>query len=374
MKPRVIIKATPVTYSFAGSSDAASPGRGTFACLEFYSPSPLPVIAGYLVQNDPYAVASPLTITTALQRAHAHWRAGQVVQAEQLCKRVMAVVPNQPDALHLLGVMAHTYGKSDLALAYLRAATRVPHAPALYHSNLAEICRQQGLLDEADGEAKHAVRSDPLLMDAWLNLGIIAQERGDLALSLTCLRKVVAARPDCPQTHTNLANTLQRLNDLEPALRHYQQALQLDATYVQAYSNQAALLCKLGRLDEAEKMAEQAIALAPQCVEAYLNIAEIVLRRGRIQDAHRWLDALFAFAPTHINGQMLRARLWWSQARHDDALTLLRQAVAQSPENIPARTLLAQLLSAMGKNEAISGADEPTPSHDAACAVEGMPR
>lgn len=326
------------------------------------------------MHNEPYAVASPLTITTAMRRAYAHWHAGQAAQAEHLCKRVMAVRPNQPDALHLLGVMAHAYGKWDLALTYLRAATRLPDVPARFHSNLAEVCRQQGLLEEAEQAAKRAVQRDPQLIDAWHNLGIIAQERGDFAFSLTCLYNVLDAHPESPQAHTNLANTLQRCNDTVQALQHYQKALQLDANYVPAYSNHAVLLCTLGRLDEASQLALHAIELAPQCVEAYLNMAEIELRRGRIPEAHRWLDALSAFAPPHISAHVLRARLCWAQTRHDEALALLHHAIALAPENAQARALLAQLLSVMGKNEDTQRGDPPVSSQDTAGANEDMPR
>ncbi len=69
------------------------------------------------------ALATPaLDIAQALRRAHAHWNAGQADQSEQLCQLVLAVWPGQGDALHLLGLMAHTHGNLDLAIAHLREA------------------------------------------------------------------------------------------------------------------------------------------------------------------------------------------------------------------------------------------------------------
>lgn len=328
-----------------------SGGRTVHLGGEIYPPA-TPVIGGAFfvecyVQNPPYGLASELTVTTALQRAYAHWHAGQAAQAEILCRRVMAVWPNQPDAQHLLGIMCHAYGKHEQALKFLRAATRDPRAPAQFYSNLAEMCRQQGLLAEAEQAAKRAVELDPQLIDAWHNLGIIAQECDDLSLSLACLEKVLEARPDSPQAHNNLANTLRRLNENEQAQQHYQQALALDANNVQTLSNLAALLCQQQQFEEATKAAERAMELAPHCVEAYLNRAEIALRRGYLQDAQRWLDALYAFAPESSAGLLLRARLRWAQLRHDDAVNLVRKVVEQAPENPQGQRLLAQFLQAM---------------------------
>ncbi|MFT8211012.1 MAG: tetratricopeptide repeat protein [Symbiopectobacterium sp.] len=86
-------------------------------------------------------------------------------------------------------------------------------------------------------------------MDAWNNLGIIAQESGKLPFSETCLRNVLAARPTSPQAHNNMANTLRRLGESQQALHHYQQELTLDPHFVQACINQSSLLRELGQIE-----------------------------------------------------------------------------------------------------------------------------
>lgn len=63
-----------------------------------------------------------------LNRAHGHWQAGQPGQAEQLCQQILAAWPGQADALHLLDLMAHTYGNAPLALRYMRQACLSPRA------------------------------------------------------------------------------------------------------------------------------------------------------------------------------------------------------------------------------------------------------
>ncbi|MFT8211011.1 MAG: hypothetical protein ACMZI0_11260 [Symbiopectobacterium sp.] len=91
--------------------------------------------------NPTHPVTAPLTVETAMRRAYAHWRAGQAAQTELLCLRILRVSPQQPGAMHLLGIMAHAYGFLDRAVGYLEAATRQPQAPAVFHSNLAEMYR-----------------------------------------------------------------------------------------------------------------------------------------------------------------------------------------------------------------------------------------
>ena len=102
-----------------------------------------------------------ISIQEALARAYAHWNAGQAEQAEMLAQRVLVAWPGQPDALHLLGLMAHAYGNLDLAISHLKQACLAPRASAVYSSNLAEMYRQKGMLPEGEEAAERAVAMDP---------------------------------------------------------------------------------------------------------------------------------------------------------------------------------------------------------------------
>lgn len=44
--------------------------------------------------TQPFA-APTMTLPEALQRANAHWQAGQAAQAEQLCQRILTRMPSQ---------------------------------------------------------------------------------------------------------------------------------------------------------------------------------------------------------------------------------------------------------------------------------------
>lgn len=305
------------------------------------------------------------TVDDVLRRAHAHWDAGQPREAEALCLRVLAAVPAQPDALHLLGIMAHAYGRHELALELLAQACASPDARALHHSNRAEICRQAGRLEDAEAAARRAVALDPTLTDAWNNLGIVLQEGGRLDESLRCLEQVAALRPHVALAHNNLANTLLRLGHAGRAEAHYRQALALQADYPEAHSNLALLLRQRGDLAAAEAHARQAIALAPTFAGAYLNLAEVLRAAGRPDAAQHTLDAMQAFT---AGGQPARAeppdaalaalqaverdaRALLAQQRYTEAQALLEPVLADGRAPIPLWQLMAAALRPQGRIE-----------------------
>ena len=56
-----------------------------------------------------------LTIQQAIDLAVQHHTAGHLPQAENIFQPILQADPNQPVALHLLGVIAHQVGKNDIA-------------------------------------------------------------------------------------------------------------------------------------------------------------------------------------------------------------------------------------------------------------------
>lgn len=311
------------------------------------------------------AASGELNIAEALTRAYAHWNAGQADQAELLCQRILAVWPGQADALHLMGLMAHAYGNRDLAIQYVRQACQAPRAPALYFSNLAEMCRQQGLLAEAQRAARRAVALDANLVGAWNNLGIILQEAGQLEESLGCLERVVALQPENAEARNNLGNTCKLLGRFDLTEIHYAKALALNPDYAEAHSNLANLLNELGRFDEAEAAARHAIDLNPQMADAYINLAGVEMSRRGYAQSLRWLDALLAFAPLHSAGLAARALALKHLEQLDEALDSARRAVGAAPESAEAHNTLGQVL------QAASRFDEALAAFDRAAALPG---
>ena len=71
----------------------------------------------------------------ALNRAFQHHNAGQWQEAEALYRHILETVPDQPQTLHLLGLLCFQTGKREAAAELLaKAVTILPeNAEALFH-------------------------------------------------------------------------------------------------------------------------------------------------------------------------------------------------------------------------------------------------
>jgi Flp pilus assembly protein TadD len=101
---------------------------------------------------------APVDVQQALAKALAEHQAGRFAQAEQGYRRILALEPGQPDALHLLGLVAHQGGRKDLAADLIGQAIGIDGSVAAYHSNLGAVLKDLGRLDEAAAACGVAIR------------------------------------------------------------------------------------------------------------------------------------------------------------------------------------------------------------------------
>ena len=101
------------------------------------------------------------TSAEALQTAIDFHQAGQLPQAEQICRRILDSNPWQPVALNLLGVVAHQSGRHELAVQYIGQAIEIRPKQPICHYNLGLAYQALGCSAEARDCYELALRLDP---------------------------------------------------------------------------------------------------------------------------------------------------------------------------------------------------------------------
>ena len=63
-----------------------------------------------------------LTLQEAIDLGNQHHNAGDLQRAESIYNQILQANPNQPDALHYLGVIAHQTGNNEKAVELITGA------------------------------------------------------------------------------------------------------------------------------------------------------------------------------------------------------------------------------------------------------------
>jgi len=234
------------------------------------------------------------------QLAVQYHQAGRLAEAETLYRQILARSPNQPDALHLLGVLAGQVGRSDAAVDLISRAIAINPASAEYHCNLGEIHRRCKRFDEAVACARQAIKIRPNYVTAHVNLGVALTDQHKADQAIEAFRRAIELGGNYPELFLNLGNALKQKNQLDGAIAAYHTAIALKPDHAEAHSNLAVALRDKGKLDEALDSIRRAIAIEPKYVEAHYNLGGILHEKGDLDGAIVAYQRAIALNPNHV--------------------------------------------------------------------------
>jgi tetratricopeptide (TPR) repeat protein len=246
-----------------------------------------------------------------LEMAVEHHRAGRLHRAEALYRKVIEVQPNEADALHLLGVLAHQRGRFDEAERRVRRAIAARGRPA------AEFSNTLGNALAAQGRAGEAVR---------------------------CFEQAIALRPDDSGAHKNLADVLSALDRHDEAAAHYEKVLQLNPGDAAAHNNVGGVFLARRMFREATECFGRAIQLDPNCAEAYSNLGAALRELGLHTQAVNCLGAAIRLRPNLGAPYANLSCVLHQLGAIGDAIRAVETALALDPANASAHSNLGNLL------------------------------
>ena len=246
----------------------------------------------------------------SLDRALKLHTAGRLPQAEKIYHRILRTDPNQPVALHLLGVIAHQVGKNQVAVDLITKALAVNPDYAQAHNNLGNALLALGKLDEAAASYHQALAAKTGYAEAHSNLGVALRALGKLDEAVASFHKALAIAPDHAGAHNGLGNALQALGKPDEAVASCRKALAVKPNFAEAHNNLGIALQDLGKLDEAAANYRKALAIAPDHAAAQNNLGNALFAQGKMDEAaasyHQAIATKTDFAEAHRHLAMVK--------------------------------------------------------------------
>jgi predicted TPR repeat methyltransferase len=163
------------------------------------------------------ASAASVSPAERLREIIAQHRAGDHAAAEAGYREHLREFPQDPSALHFLGLLRSHQGKNEEAVKFMVAA----------------------------------LEADPEYVDAWSNLGVAYFRLRDYERAEYCARKAIEIAPEFANAWANLGMTLRARNDSEQALIAWGRALDLQPGMRNIAISYGHLLYRLDRRSEA---------------------------------------------------------------------------------------------------------------------------
>ena len=162
------------------------------------------------------------SVPALLAEADAHRRAGRNAEAERLCRQVLQLAPDQPDALHLLGLTLVQAGNARLAIPLVERALAARPDAAQFQRTLGMALYQCGEFAAAIARLESALGAMPGDFSTHLHLGFALHSSGRIEEAGETLERALALNRDLPEAHFYVAISLLCRGEFERGWREYE--------------------------------------------------------------------------------------------------------------------------------------------------------
>jgi tetratricopeptide (TPR) repeat protein len=238
---------------------------------------------------------------------------GQVASARRLQRLTQSgVTPAR--IRRSLELLAAWIPDASPALAQLEVLERGgPLLVRLEDGRLAETNGQLHL--DFEGRSKKPVLSTPTLRprehsaEDWFNLGIAAEESGNLEGAVEAYQQAMSLGDPQPEVCFNLGNTYYAMGRNVEAAACFIRATEIDGDYVEAWNNLGNAMTEIGRHDQAVPAYKQALAIEPSYADAHYNLGETLALLNDVHGAARHWVAYLKQDPNSPWAHRIRTRL-----------------------------------------------------------------
>lgn len=290
------------------------------------------------------------TNTAALaELAHREYQRGDYEAAETHCMQLWRQDPSNTGVLLLLSSIHFQCRRFDKSSQFSQMAIKQNPLLAEAYSNLGNVFKEKGQLQEALENYRHSVRLKPDFIDGYINLAAACVAAGDMEQAVQAYVSALQYNPDLYCVRSDLGNLLKALGRLDEAKSCYLKAIETCPTFAVAWSNLGCVFNAQGEIWLAIHHFEKAVQLDPNFLDAYINLGN-VLKEARIFDraVAAYLRAL-TLSPSNavVHGNL--ACVYYEQGMIDLAIDTYRRAIDLQPNFPDAYCNLANALKEKGQ-------------------------
>ena len=230
-------------------------------------------------------MAKHLQPQQALESAVLCLQTGDLKKADRHCRSVLRSIPQEANALHVLGAVRLKQNDPENAIRFLTRARKSAPANAEILTNLGAAHRAAGRPDQAAEVLQEAILFAPQNSSAYFNLANSFVDAGNTGAALDAYRRVIELVPDHIGAHRMIARISRDTGDTAGALTEFERLDRLMPDDPETLNAIAVLYAGQGQLETAEEFLRRAVTLSPANHEFSANLANILAKTFRTDEA-----------------------------------------------------------------------------------------
>jgi len=282
-------------------------------------------------------------ISRMFESIEAALASGDAAAALAAARELVAQQPDDPRALHLLGIALRLSGDAESAAAPLDRAIALAPDDAQLHLARAMLALSTGDSETAFGALDQATVHDPNALAAYVLRGHTAVSQGDQARAEAQLGLAQRVNPDHPHVLALEGNLALAFGEAKDALPPLTQAVQAAPDDAFVLSCLGLAFLATGNPAFAEQSLRRALEKQPEARRLRWALIDALRRQEQFGEAMAELDALLQAQPDDAAALALKGDLYIAMGELDQALACFRRLLSATPR--PGRALAAVLRS-----------------------------
>ena len=225
---------------------------------------------------------------------------GYLGEAEKLYREILAHAPDQPDALHYLGLVYMEKGDDKQAESYIKRSLTLTNNP-VYFGNYGFFLTRQRKHEAAIEQYKKALELQPNYAEGWFNLGV----------------------------------SYSALGNLTAAEEAYEKAISFNNNYVKAMHNLACVQEAQGKSAEAQETIKKIQAIVPDTADIYYKLGlafQLLGGNANTHKAYEYFRKALEIEPSSLEFRIAYARLLSNSNYIEAALDEYRNVLNVEPD------------------------------------------
>lgn len=217
---------------------------------------------------------SPAEARQRIEAAFDRHKRGDLASAGRCYQDVLDHYPDEPRALHYLGLLLQQRGDSTQAIRLIGRSIEIDPGDPRAHNHLGLIHVRANDSKAAIACFERGLEHDPDHIELINNLANAVRTR-DLLRAIDLYRRALTLQPRAAYIAYNLAQALDEDQQFDEALERYRQTITLDPRHYKARHSLGILLEQRGEFDEATDQYRMVQQLEPRHVSSLANLLGI---------------------------------------------------------------------------------------------------
>jgi tetratricopeptide (TPR) repeat protein len=252
-------------------------------------------------------------------KAYGSYQAQQWDSAVAHLEKALAIYPRYAEAHHLLGLIYSQTGKPDQAVRHLQKAVEAYPAFAQAFLDLGYAHQQTARLREAESAFTKSLELYPNFLESRMALASLHDQAQHPAKAITAHKGVLELAPNQTESLYGVAFWLTLEGKLKEAQPYVDRLLAHDPSHAHGWIMAGSIAQQLDQIDKAIKAYQQAVKLNTDVVEPYFQLGILHQQQEDYQQAAEAFEQVVRLEPRNAEAHINLGVVYAAMAKVDQA-------------------------------------------------------